>query len=118
MITDWESPQSDQLLPNAKLNSAGTQMVVPRNKWGSIPDISMAGGICFALSTEWCISCLRNENFEQVWPSLKDKYGERFYKMWRFYLLSCAAVFRSRYAQLWQIVMTRTGTPQPDCRIV
>ena len=65
MITDWESPQSDQLLPNAKLNSARNKMVVPRNQWGGIPDISMAGGICFALSTEWCNSCLNNENFDQ-----------------------------------------------------
>lgn len=65
MNPDWELAQSDQLLPNARVNSAGTKMVVPRNEWGSIPDISMAGGICFALSTEWCISCLKNENFSQ-----------------------------------------------------
>ena len=44
------------------------------------------------------------------------RYDERFYCMWRYYLLSCAGGFRSRNTQLWQIVMTRTGTPQPDCR--
>ncbi|MBN2300980.1 MAG: cyclopropane fatty acyl phospholipid synthase [Lentisphaerae bacterium] len=58
-----------------------------------------------------------HENFEKAWPALKEKYSERFYRMWRFYLLSCAAVFRARYAQLWQMVLTRIGTPQPDCRI-
>jgi cyclopropane-fatty-acyl-phospholipid synthase len=56
-------------------------------------------------------------NFEQAWPSLKEKYGERFRRMWRYYLLSCAGGFRSRSLQLWQIVLTRLGTPQPDCRI-
>lgn len=56
-------------------------------------------------------------NFEKAWPALKNKYGERFYRMWRFYLLSAAAGFRSRANQLWQIVMTKRGTPQPDCRI-
>ncbi len=55
-------------------------------------------------------------NFEKAWPELKKNYSERFYKMWRFYLLTSAGAFRSRSQQLWQIVMTRLGTPQPDCR--
>ena len=57
-------------------------------------------------------------NFEQAWPKLKDKYGDRFYRMWRFYLLTAAASFRARYQQLFQIVMTKEGRPQPACRIV
>lgn len=56
------------------------------------------------------------KNFEAAWPKLKDKYGERFRRMWNFYLLSSAGAFRSRTLQLWQIVMTKPGTPQPDCR--
>lgn len=56
-------------------------------------------------------------NFEKAWPRLKEKYNERFYRMWKFYLLSSAGGFRSRYNQLWQIVMTKTGRVQPDCRI-
>jgi len=57
-----------------------------------------------------------HENFEKAWPVLKSKYGERFYRMWRFYLLSSAGGFRSRLTQLWQVVFTRQGDPQPDCR--
>jgi cyclopropane-fatty-acyl-phospholipid synthase len=56
-------------------------------------------------------------NFEKAWPVLKDKYGERFYRMWRYYLLNSAGAFRARAQQLWQIVFTRKGTPQPDCRL-
>ena len=56
-------------------------------------------------------------NFEDAWPELKDKYGERFYRMFRFYLLSCAGAFRARSNQLWQIVMTKPGRDCPDCRI-
>lgn len=55
-------------------------------------------------------------NFEAAWPDLKQKYGETFYRMWRYYLLSSAGGFRSRNQQLWQIVFTRIGTPQPDAR--
>jgi cyclopropane-fatty-acyl-phospholipid synthase len=56
-------------------------------------------------------------NFERAWPSLRARYGERFRRMWRFYLLSCAGAFRARYVQLYQIVATRQGTPQPACRL-
>lgn len=57
-------------------------------------------------------------NFERAWPDLKEKYGERFFRMWRYYLLSSAGGFRSRHQQLWQMVFTRIGTPQPECRFV
>ena len=56
-------------------------------------------------------------NLESAWPELKDKYGERFYRMFRFYLLSSAGAFRARSNQLWQIVMTKPGRDCPDCRI-
>jgi cyclopropane-fatty-acyl-phospholipid synthase len=55
--------------------------------------------------------------FEQAWPQLKSQYDDRFYRMWRYYLLTSAGAFRSRNQQLWQIVMTRPGTPQPACRV-
>jgi len=56
-------------------------------------------------------------NFEAAWPELKDKYGERFYRMFRYYLLSSAGAFRARSIQLWQIVITKPGRECPDCRI-
>ncbi len=55
-------------------------------------------------------------NFEKAWPELKKQYDERFFRMWRYYLLSSAGAFRSRHQQLWQIIFTRRGTPQPECR--
>lgn len=48
-------------------------------------------------------------NFEEAWPHLREKYGERFYRMWRYYLLTCAGAFRSRRIQLWQIVFSPRG---------
>jgi cyclopropane-fatty-acyl-phospholipid synthase len=55
-------------------------------------------------------------NFEKAWPDLKKNYDGRFYRMWRYYLLSSAGAFRARNQQLWQMIFTRQGTPQPDCR--
>jgi len=48
-------------------------------------------------------------NFIKNWTKLKDAYDERFYRMWTYYLLSCAASFRSGKNQLWQIVFSKKG---------
>lgn len=50
-------------------------------------------------------------NFEAAWPKLKAKYGERFYRMWRLYLLGCAGGARSDNFQLWQIILSPKGVP-------
>lgn len=46
-------------------------------------------------------------NFERGWQEIQGTYSERFHRMWRFYLLSSAATFRSRRNQLWQIVLSK-----------
>ena len=52
------------------------------------------------------------ENFERAWPTLKsEKYDERFYRMWRYYLCSFAGAFRARAIQLWQVVLSPNGVP-------
>ena len=48
-------------------------------------------------------------NFEANWEEIEDRYDERFCRMWRFYLLSCAGAFRARANQLWQIVLSPRG---------
>ncbi len=48
-------------------------------------------------------------NFTNHWDKIKSMYDERFYRMWTYYLLSCAGGFRSRRNQLWQIVFSKKG---------
>jgi cyclopropane-fatty-acyl-phospholipid synthase len=52
-----------------------------------------------------------HENFERAWPDLREKYGERFRRLWRYYLLQCAGAFRSRKYQVWQFVLSPSGVP-------
>ncbi|HUC96030.1 MAG TPA: cyclopropane fatty acyl phospholipid synthase [Candidatus Saccharimonadia bacterium] len=48
------------------------------------------------------------KNFNSGYKALdKDRYDERFYRMWKFYLLACAANFTTRGIQLWQIVLSK-----------
>lgn len=50
-------------------------------------------------------------NFQEGWNRLKDRYGDRFFRMWSYYLLSCAGSFRARVNQLWQLVLSPGGVP-------
>jgi cyclopropane-fatty-acyl-phospholipid synthase len=50
-------------------------------------------------------------NFEAAWPKLKEKYGEEFYRMWKYYLNGCEALFHARMVQLYQIVYSKGGIP-------
>lgn len=49
------------------------------------------------------------DNFKAAWPQFRDQLGKRFYRMWEYYLLSCAGAFRARDVQLWQWVLSRSG---------
>ena len=49
------------------------------------------------------------ENFQKHWPELSGRYDARFKRMWDYYLLCCAGVFRARSCSLWQIVFSRDG---------
>ncbi|MDR9500497.1 MAG: cyclopropane fatty acyl phospholipid synthase [Desulfurivibrionaceae bacterium] len=48
-------------------------------------------------------------NFDRSWPKLKDSYNDTFYRMWKYYLLSLAGVFRARKIQVWQVVLSQNG---------
>jgi len=49
------------------------------------------------------------QNFKKNWGKIKNIYDDRFYRMWTYYLLSCAASFRARRNQLWQLVFSKEG---------
>jgi cyclopropane-fatty-acyl-phospholipid synthase len=53
-------------------------------------------------------------NFDGAWPTLRARYGETFYRTWKYYLLTSAAYFRARQHNLFQIVATRAGASQPS----
>jgi cyclopropane-fatty-acyl-phospholipid synthase len=50
-------------------------------------------------------------NIEARWAEL-PAYDERFRRMWRYYLTSCAGGFRARDLQLWQFVFRRPGVAE------
>ncbi len=50
-------------------------------------------------------------NFTRSWSRFQDRYGDRFFRMWRYYLLSCAGAFRARSLQVLQFLLSKGGLP-------
>ena len=84
---------------------------------GMIPSIAQLGR---AMEGLWVVEDWHNfgpdydrtvmawwENFDRAWPTLRPKYGDRFYRMWKYYLMASAGSFRSRCLQLWQAVLSK-----------
>ena len=92
------------IFPNSMLPSA-TQVANARESLFVIEDWHNFGAYYDPTLMAW------RRNFEEAWPQLKDRYGERFYRMWRFYLSASAATFRARRDQLWQLVLSPNGVP-------
>jgi len=46
-------------------------------------------------------------NFDDNWDKLKALYDQRFYRIWKYYLLSSAGTFRSGSLQVWQILFSK-----------
>lgn len=58
-----------------------------------------------------------HKNFNKNWPKLEKDYSESFFRMWNYYLLSCAGSFRARKNQLWQFVLHKNGIKEGYRRI-
>jgi cyclopropane-fatty-acyl-phospholipid synthase len=56
-----------------------------------------------------------HRNVERHWSELAARYGERFHRMWTYFLLSSAGGFRARKNQLWQLVLSPRGVAGGYC---
>jgi cyclopropane-fatty-acyl-phospholipid synthase len=94
-ISKYIFPNS--MLPSAKQISSASEGILVLEDWHSL------GQYYDQTLMAWY------KNFSKNWAKIQDMYDEKFYRMWTYYLLSCAASFRSRRNQLWQIVFSKKG---------
>ncbi len=90
--------------------------IFPNGMLPSIPQLSKAAENLFVIEDlhNFGIDYYKTlmawfNNFNNSWDKLKEKYDERFYRMWKYFLLSCAGSFKARRNQLWQIVLSKNG---------
>ena len=100
--TNTDRWTSKYIFPNSMLPSA-RQITRTSESLHVIEDWHAFGNEYYKTLKAW------HENFERHWPDLQHAYDERFYRMWRYYLLSAAGSFRARNVQLWQILFSNDG---------
>ena len=88
------------VFPNGRLPSAEEIASAVENRF-LIEDWHNFGADYYRTLMAWW------EKFENGWSALEEKYGGRFYRMWKYYLMSCAGFFRARQGQLWQVVLSK-----------
>ena len=93
-----------RIFPNGWLPTL-PQLIEPARKGMVIEDLHNFSADYAKTLDAW------HRNFEGAWPSLKEKYGEEFYRMWNYYLNGCEALFRARMVQLYQVVYSKGGLP-------
>jgi cyclopropane-fatty-acyl-phospholipid synthase len=98
------------IFPNSMLPSAA-QVAKAAEKLLVLEDVQNFGADYEKTLKAW------EGNFTRSWHGFESRYGERFYRMWRFYLLSCAGAFRARSLQLFQFLFSKGGTRYLPSRI-
>jgi cyclopropane-fatty-acyl-phospholipid synthase len=88
-------------LPSQAQIASSAEGIFVNEDWHSLTDES--GSYYDKTLMAW------HNNFKNSWSELQEQYGERFKRMWDYYLLSCAGSFRSRNTQTWQAVFSRKG---------
>lgn len=91
-----------RIFPNGALPSAG-ELATSAERHFVIEDWHNFGADYDRTLMAW------QARFEAAWSTLSRKHPERFRRLWRYYLLSCAGTFRSRSNQLWQLVLSPAG---------
>jgi cyclopropane-fatty-acyl-phospholipid synthase len=93
-----------------------TKYIFPNTQVPSVAQIGKAIDGIFILedwenlSTDYERTLLAwQENFARNWPQIEKAYGERFFRMWNYYLWICAGWYRARALQLWQVVLAKEG---------
>ncbi len=89
----------NSLIPSVRQISAAIEKIFV------IEDLHNFGAYYDPTLTSWF------NNFNRNWNGLKNRYDDRFYRMWKYYLLSSAGTFRARCLQVWQIVLSPKGVP-------
>jgi cyclopropane-fatty-acyl-phospholipid synthase len=101
-VTHTDSWIEKHIFPNSMLPSA-LQITAASEGLFIVEDWHSFGSHYDRTLMEWHLNVARNRD------TITQRFGESFYRMWEYYLLSSAGSFRARKNQLWQIVLSPKG---------
>ncbi|GCC50408.1 cyclopropane-fatty-acyl-phospholipid synthase [Chryseotalea sanaruensis] len=91
------------IFPNSHI-PALTEILPAFENYFVLEDLHNFGGDYDTTLLAW------HKNVSKHYDGLRKNYTKRFFRIWKYYLLSCAGLFRARQLQLWQMVFTK-GRP-------
>jgi cyclopropane-fatty-acyl-phospholipid synthase len=98
-IEPW---QNKYIFPNGDLPSVG-EITSAAEGLFVVEDLHNFGPYYDATLMAW------NEKFQSNRAAVAGRHGERFCKMWEYYLLQSAGAFRSRHISVGQLVLSPNG---------
>jgi len=101
-VTYYEPWMTKYIFPNSMMPSA-VQLTKAFDNLFMLEDWHVLSGNYYKTLMAWY------DNFKQNWDQIKDKYGDRFFRKWSYYLLFSAASHRARGAQLWHLVLSKNA---------
>lgn len=101
-MTAYDEWMNDNVFPNAMLPSLA-QIAAAAEGLFAIEDCHNLGSHYDPTLLAWF------ENFDRSWAELRPRYDDRFYRIWKCYLLTCAGAFRARESHVWQLVLSPFG---------
>jgi cyclopropane-fatty-acyl-phospholipid synthase len=112
---NWASAYTDPwitryIFPNSMLPSAA-QVATTAEELFVLEDVQNLDADYEKTLLAW------ERNFCRSWDRLKGHYGERFYRMWRYYLLTSAGAFRARGLHVFQFLFSKGGARYLPARI-
>ena len=103
-VTSFDPWAEKYIFPNSHLPSIAQIAQAAENNF-VFEDLQNFGIYYYPTLMSWWT------RFDKSWNNLSknnpQKYNERFYRMWKFYLMGSAAGFKSRDMQLFQIVFSK-----------
>lgn len=103
-VTSFDPWAVKYIFPNSHLPSIAQMAKAAEGKF-VFEDVQNFGLYYYPTLMSWW------KNFDKSWKELShkypEKYDDRFYRMWKMYLLGSAGGFKSREMQLFQIVFSK-----------
>jgi cyclopropane-fatty-acyl-phospholipid synthase len=104
-------PWIDRYIFPGLLMPSGAQIMAAMEGLFTTEDVHNFGPHYVRTLRDW------NSNFQHAWSGFRNRHEESVRRMFEYFFLVSAALFRARTMQYWHLVTTRQGDAQPACRI-
>jgi cyclopropane-fatty-acyl-phospholipid synthase len=109
--TTYGDPWIDRYIFPGLLMPSGAQVLAAAENLLVLEDLHNFGPHYVITLRAW------NSNLHREWSRFEGRYGDRVLRMFEYFFMVSAALFRARTMEYWHMVFTPQGAAQPPSRI-